>query len=982
MDRNIYYIEAGEPFLSVLVDGIDKHLTYKNLQLKDSTIYLPNRRAVTSLKEAFLNYYNKRALLMPTILPIGDLDDQELMFELAESKNFSSFESLPPMPNIQRRLLLTKLVLAVEKDNCSLVEASQLAFMLGKFIDQVQTDRLSFDNLDNLVPNKYSEHWQKTLNFLKIVGKEWPNIIQELGFSDPIERRNQLLINQIQSWSESPPQGLVVAAGSTGSIPATADLLCCIEQLPNGVVILPGLNVDTIRESHKKLEPTHPQYFMDKLLTKMDVKCHQLKSWGSTDNNNASCERRKLVKLALDDLPSGNNKININHISKNVLQDLEYVECNNIEDEAGIIALMIRESLEIRDSNTAFITPNRQLARRVISKLLRWDIVADDSGGIPLSNTGIGTFLISTAEMVIADFSPINFLIACKHTLAGCNLENKKLKKLLRDIEIDFLRNHKNLNGLDRLISLIPEDNIETLSMLNRLKEISSKFAQIVKCKNTSLSKLIESHLEFCEHFAETDSTPGLNRLWGSEEGQACSDFIADFHKNSSVFEDFSPIDYVPLLKSLLSETVFRSSLPAHPRLQIWGPLEARLQEVGLLILGGLNEGVWPSEIPIDPWMNKQMGLEFGLSAPEGRIGLSAHDFAQAFCAPKIKLTRSRTSDGASTLKSRWIWQIEQKLEAFGYSLSSEKNVWNQWLYLLDKPKNIIPAEPPQPRPPIDSRPEKLTVTEIEKWMRDPYSIYAKHILRLKPLKTLHEIPTFTDFGNIVHGVFNEFLKQFPLYNQSLDKSFYINFLTQCGKKYINNIGYFPEISVFWESRIIQIYNWFIDKELSTKDPIKDRKTEVLGKISFLAGNKNFTLTAVADRIDIMENGNLLIIDYKTGTIPSGKEVEAGFSPQLPLEAVIASNGGFSNIKQSNSIQLEYWRVRGVNNPGEVVRPSENIVKLQEDALKGLKHLVEIYQDKETPYPSRPNPSYAPQYSDYEHLARVREWSTFAKRSK
>ena len=110
--------------------------------------------------------------------------------------------------------------------------------------------------------------------------------------------------------------------------------------------------------------------------------------------------------------------------------------------------------------------------------------------------------------------------------------------------------------------------------------------------------------------------------------------------------------------------------------------------------------------------------------------------------------------------------------------------------------------------------------------------------------------------------------------------------------------------------------------------------------------------------------------------------MEAGFSPQLPLEAVIASNGGFSNIQQSNSIQLEYWRVRGGNNPGEVVRPGENIVKLQEDALKGLKHLVKIYQNKETPYPSRPNPSYAPQYSDYEHLARVREWSTFAKRSK
>ena len=169
---------------------------------------------------------------------------------------------------------------------------------------------------------------------------------------------------------------------------------------------------------------------------------------------------------------------------------------------------------------------------------------------------------------------------------------------------------------------------------------------------------------------------------------------------------------------------------------------------------------------------------------------------------------------------------------------------------------------------------------------------------------------------------------------------------------------------------------------MATNDPIKDRKTEVLGKISFLVGNTNFTLTAVADRIDIMKNGNLLIIDYKTGTIPSSKEVEAGFSPQLPLEAVIASNGGFSNIPQSKSIQLEYWRVRGGNNPGEVVRPSENIGKLQEDALKGVKRLVEVYQNKETPYPSRPNPSYAPQYSDYEHLARVREWSTFTKRSK
>jgi len=465
---------------------------------------------------------------------------------------------------------------------------------------------------------------------------------------------------------------------------------------------------------------------------------------------------------------------------------------------------------------------------------------------------------------------------------------------------------------------------------------------------------------------AASDGESGL--LWQGDAGREAFRFMAELVDGAAALPAIAGLHYPGLLQQLMSGVTVRPSYGGHARLFIWGPLEARLQQADLLILGSLNEGSWPPEPAADPWMSRPMRQAFGLAPPERRIGLAAHDFAQGLCAPRVALTRAARSGGAPTVPSRWLLRLDALLQRTSWPQGD----WLAWAQALDQPESVADTSPPAPVPPLAARPRRLPVTAVELWMRDPYGLYARHILKLTALDAIDADPAARDYGSKVHKALELFIKRHPsgpLPDAALAE------LLALGRDCLAEAEARPGLWAFWWPRFESIAAWLVGLEGERRAELRASFAEIKGEHAFDAPAGAFTVTATADRIDLLRDGSLAIIDYKTGAPPTPKEVAAGFAPQLPLEAMIAEAGGFPDVGTAKVSELWFWRLKGGLEGGETRAAGGEIARLAEQAKHGLAELVRRFDDPATPYQARPHPDHAPKYSDYGHLARLQEWS-------
>jgi ATP-dependent helicase/nuclease subunit B len=433
--------------------------------------------------------------------------------------------------------------------------------------------------------------------------------------------------------------------------------------------------------------------------------------------------------------------------------------------------------------------------------------------------------------------------------------------------------------------------------------------------------------------------------------------------------------DYPPLYRSLVASEVVRPGAALHPRLFIWGPLEARLQQPDLVILGCLNEGVWPRPEKAGPWLSRPMRAALGLSPPERRIGLSAHDFAQALGAREVYLTRALKVEGVPTVPSRWLQRFAALVKTAGLeSRLAPAPDWVSWARERDHAPRFDPVKPPRPLPPAEARPRKLSATRIEKWIANPYEIFARDILRLEPLKGLGGEPDPALRGQIVHRALQDFSRAHPeRLPENVEEA-----LMEIADMHFAALSGSPVVKAFWRPAFRRFARWFAATEPARRAGVKAIATEVSGALDL---SSDFRLTARADRIDIAEDGSAAIYDYKTGKVPVQKHVETLFSPQLPLEALIAEEGGFTDLGRLPVSRLVYIYASGRGEGGEessAAKTAPGTLALL--AREKLASLVARYADPNMPYDvkRRAAPAFRRiyDYDEYEHLARIKEWLT------
>ncbi len=953
-------IPPGVAFVDALAAGLLVEAGNDPLILASFEVLLPTRRAARALGEAFLRANHGRPMLLPRMRAVDAVDEDELALGIADPPD------LPPaIEDLERRFLLARLIAAMDAKNPPAPDqAVRLAADLVSFLDSVQIERLDLHGLKTLVPEDFAEHWQKTLTFLDLLSGAWPKILAERGRLDPQERINRLIDAQAEAWRRSAPNHPVIAAGSTGTRPATADLLAVVAAAPNGRLVLPGLDQTLDDESWAKLDPVHPQYGMKRLLDRLGVDRRAVRLFGGQTDPRP--QRAHLLSEALRPAETAEAWRHLPPFPADTLANVTRLDAPTPREEAGAIALMLRAALETPGKTAALVTPDRDLARRVAAELERWDVVLDDSAGTPLERSEPGAFLRLIALMVAEDFSPHTLLAALKHPLAAGGEDAASFRAWVRRTERRVLRGPRPAPGLAGLQAALGAPD----ARLSQLAGGLAPFVRLMAQPKARLSDLIGAHVAAAEALAADHALAGFERLWRGAAGEALATFVAELATAAPILGEIEPRRYPALFDAALSGKVSRPAWGSHPRLFLWGPLEARLQHADRMILAGLNEGTWPPEAQADPWMSRPMRATFGLPLPERRIGLSAHDFAHGFAAPEVALTRSNRVDGTPTVPSRWLLRLDAVMNAAGLSFEQSGAEWLSGHAALDSPDKRVRVERPAPKPPVAARPRRLSVTGVETWMRDPYAIYARHILGLDALDPIDADAGAAQYGELVHAALEQFLNAYPA-ELPLDAEQRLLTIGQAALE-----GARPGLRAFWQPRFASAAAWVVARERERRGAVLRCRAEVTGTLDLSGPAGPFRLQARADRIDLLKDGSLSLIDYKTGAPPSKKEVAAGFAPQLPLEAAIAQAGGFEGIPAAPVSHLAFWRLKGGREGGVEITAGDDPAALAAEAVEGLRALIAAFDDPNTAYEARPHPAMAPRYSDTVHLARVKEWAT------
>ncbi len=894
-----------------------------------------------------------------------------LITDLAVSPGLSDLPQ-PDLALAQRLELrqLVKKLLAAKPDLAPQSSAFDLADSLATLMEEMHGEGVSPAAFSLIDPDSHSEHWRRSLSFLQLIESFFDS-----SRRPSVEARQRSVVDAlIQNWETHPPQHPIIIAGSTGSRGTTARLMRAVSRLPQGAVILPGVDTEMPRSVTEVLATAgaaeeHPQYRLAQFADSVGKALDQLDLWSAEPP--LVEDRVKLVALALRPAPVTDAWLAEGPALKNLDQavaGLTLIEAESEREEALAIALSLRKALADGVS-AALITPDRNLSRRVSAAMQAWRIEPDDSGGVPLQHTPAGRLVKQCADLLGKSPKPEELLALLKHPMVQQANRGEHLLQTRR-CELSLLRGGPRDITPERLRDWAAEQTKQPADPA-WVDWLDNALGAVASAQADSLENWVDRHIDCVERLAGDSGASDDEVLWQTKDGAEVLRVLARLREVSHAAGAVTRDDYLQILGASLAQEEFRDPLAPHPDVMIWGTLEARVQGADLVILAGLNEGVWPETPSPDPWLNRAMRAEMGLFLPERQIGLSAHDFQQGILAPKVILTRTKRDAEAETVASRWLNRLVNLMsglpETGKPALQDMRNRGREILELVHDYSTpavpIAPADRPSPCPPAAARPAVLYVTGIERLIRDPYAIYARYILNLRPLDPLVAEPSATLRGQVFHSVLERFVKEIATEKTMPD----LNRLLAIADKILEQDVTWDATRAAWRAKFAKMADWFLQSEERRLSRARPALFEDTG--SHAIDQLGFTLKGRADRIDISPDGAAYIYDYKTGELPTKKQLDY-FNKQVPLLAAIAAFGGFQKLGKPT--------IAGAGFIGLGASPKEAVTPYSDDEIAeiwaDLESLIEAYQKPDKGYSARRAVFESRWDQDYDHLARYGEW--------
>ncbi len=963
----VFAQSLGVDFAKAVVDGLKARLAVSEPEAMSRVTLIVNTarmaRRITTL------FAQGTAGFLPRILLLGQIE--QLLPPQARH---------PKRSPLARRLKLAQLIAPVLETRPHLAGRRSLFDIvdsLAALMDEMQGEAVTPEMIAALDVSDASGNWQVAQTLIGVAHDFLANV--DDGF-DAEARQRAHIEALIAQWSNSPPDHPILLAGSTGSRGTTALLMKSLARLDNGAVLLPGLDRHMPDRIWQALQDPntglagedHPQYRFAKLFQDLEIQASSVPNWFGAQDQDP--ERQRFISLALRPAPVTDDWCHEGPSLPDLvatLDKLTLVEAKTPREEALCIAMRLRQAAE-DGQKAALITQDRLLTRQVAAALDRWRILPDDSAGLPLHLSAPGRFLRHTADLFCTRLDGEMILTLLKHPLTMSSgvfpshgLYTQWLEMWLRKARLPF-PDAKDLLKFVEKESAAREDQTD-------LTAWGQILADTLCNQRVDTSLPLQEWLQRHRHLSEALSGGHGQELWAKAAGQAAHAAFEELEQNAHHADLLSATDYAQLLSRVLAQGEVRESQSVHPGIMIWGTLEARVQGADLVILGSLNEGSWPAALSLDAWLNRRMRVEAGLLLPERQVGLSAHDFQQAVAAPEVWLTRSLTSDGNETVPSRWLNRISNLAEGLpgqggpkAFSLMRARGaLWQRRATRLEAVVSQTPERRAAPRPPVASRPRKFSVTEIKTLIRDPYAIYARHILRLRKLDPLVQQPDAAQRGIVLHDIMHDFVAQAGEDPTILTPS---GLLKIADGILAADVPWHLERAL-WRGRLSRIADWIVEEELKRQKNGVPVAMERGAQGSLSLPQVGGQLTARADRIDRTTDGAAAIYDYKTGTPPTQSEQRI-FDKQLLLEAAMVENGAFTDLGPQPVISATYIGLG--TSPKLVDAPLSDMTA--QKTLTGLIELLTAYLEPKQHYLSRRMLQSDRTRGDYDHLARFGEW--------
>lgn len=988
----VFVLPPGVDFPQALAAGLRERVAGAPEAMARVEVFLNTRRMQRRVREIFAGH---GAGFLPRLRLVTDLDLDAAFLDLP-----------PPVPPLRRRLELTQLIsrlLDMAPDLAPRSAIFDLADSLAGLFDEIQGEEVPFEALEGLDLADHAGHWERSLMFLRIAAGYFR---PEAGEAPDPELRRRLAVQRLEAeWAVAPPRHPVIVAGSTGSRGTTARLMRAVARLPQGAVILPGFDDEMPGPVWASLDDAltaddHPQTRFRRFLASLGMGEGQVERWTGREPPNRA--RNRLVSLALRPAPVTDQWLEegpgLEHLAV-ATEGMTLIEAPSPRMEAQAIALVLRRAAE-EGRSAALITPDRVLSRQVAAALDRWGIIPDDSAGRPLALSAPGRFLRHVAALSSGRVTMEELLILLKHPLAHAAAGRGPHLLHVQALELHLRRHGPAFpTGADIRAWAVRESAREAARDAGRATRAAGRpvamegagarpvatagaaagpdpaedraawadwLAGIVDDQGPAeapLPRLVAHHLGRARALVAGSRSAEDAPLWGEAAGQALRAAMEELLREAGAGGRLAMADYPDLLTAILERSEVREAVTPHPGVMIWGTLEARVQGADLVILGGLNDGVWPALPPPDPWLNRRLRHRIGLPLPERRVGQEAHHFQQAVAAGEVILSRALRSDEAETVASRWLNRLVNLMEGLPplgpRALARMRARGEEWLALarrLDLPAAPEPAAPrPSPAPPVAARPKELSVTGIRTLIRDPYAIYARHVLRLRPLDPMRPAPDAALRGSVLHRILEGWVKA------GADPA---AFGAMADAILARDVPW-PTARLIWRARLARVADWFLEREAARAGvPLM---VEAKGGVEVRPG---FRLTARPDRIDRLPDGRVEIVDYKTGKPPSEAQIRA-FDKQLLLEAAMAARGAFAELGGPAEVAAAVYIGLGA-------RPEERRIALEggeaEAAWAQLRRLAAKYADPARGYTARRALAGEREGGDYDHLARFGEW--------
>jgi ATP-dependent helicase/nuclease subunit B len=979
----IYNIAAHGGFADALAQGLIDRFAKDRFGLARGLVILPNNRAQRALQEAFVRL-SENGLLLPQMAVIGDLDLDESIGVALDSGELA-LDIAPAVDPMDRLLMLARLIqkeIRLREDAILAKDALRLAREFARTLDQLNIEEISLSDLMETEPESLdlSSHWQDSYRFFLAIAEKWRQQLEKWQRVDQATRRNALFNHIAKSWKKSPPGHFVVAAGITTSAPAIARFLETISFMPSGMVILPDLDLIMPDEEWNLLGPfqpdpesgharraqeTHPQYHMKLLLDRMSIARAEVMRWPRTGESGAAAKRSRALSNAFA-IPKLTARWQTLESQERSLAGVQTIEASNSAEEAQNVALLAREALEDPDQRVAIVTPDRSLATRISAHLKRWDIQVDDTAGQPLAKLPEGVFFLNLLTAVADGFPPAEFLALLKHPLVQRGEGRVQWLDQVRKLDL-LLRGPRPAPGLAGIEALLKADNYRT----KELRDAIMPWWQSLRALFAGTDNLFVPPLDWSrvlDQLRQLAETLTDGAIWAGPGGRELADLLTKLE----IRAEMGPVriagnELAGYFETLMAEISVRPPYGGHPRIALYGLLEARLQQAGLVICCGLNEGSWPQAITPDPWLAPMIRKSLGLPAQERQIGLSAHDLVGAMGAKRVILSRARRDDSGPAIASRFLLRLKGMC---GDNLKEHPAV-RIWTSAIDRPQTeALPYARPAPMPSAEQRHIPISVTQVDRLIADPYAFYASKIMGFTSLDSIDADPSAAWRGTIIHDILDQWAKQDDYAPAALRER---------AQAFLEDPGLHPLMRSLWAPRLLEGLDWIAETVAENRKAGREPlASEIYGK----AGIAGVDLSGIADRIDRMPDGGLAIVDYKTGGAPSNRAVIEGYNLQLGLLAALTELGGFPDV-EGEAVAFEYWSLAkkgGTDSFGHVRSPTQgradNVIAadaMVDHAVARFNKAADQYLKGTEPMTAKLHPEYA-RYADYDQLMRLEEW--------